>query len=115
MNPVAVDPALVAYCGLYCGACRAFRHGRCPACRANNQARWCNVRICCIANGFASCASCGGHPDPRTCGTYGSWVSRAFGFVFRSNRAAGIDRIRLVGSDAYAHEMALSQRPSPPR
>lgn len=37
----------VAYCGLYCGACKSHRKGKCPGCRENSKATWCEIRKCC--------------------------------------------------------------------
>lgn len=115
MESVTCNPDLIAYCGLYCGACKAYRSGRCPGCRKNEKAKWCKVRACAMQAGHASCADCGEHVDPRACATYHSLISRLFGFIFRSNRPACIDRIRCVGRDAFAQEMATRGRHSLPR
>ena len=115
MDSITVDPTLVADCGLYCGACGAYRKGRCPGCRKNAKATWCKVRVCGIEHGYSTCANCATHADPRRCRTYHNFISRLFGFVFRSTRAAGIDRIRTVGTEAFAREMAAARRHSLPR
>jgi hypothetical protein len=46
---------------------------------------------------------------------YHNFVSRIFGFVFRSNRPACIARIREVGRETFAKEMAEGRRQSLPR
>ena len=43
MKEIVADPKLVAYCGLYCGACGAYLRGRCPGCIENYKATWCKV------------------------------------------------------------------------
>jgi hypothetical protein len=115
MNTVTANPDLIACCGLYCGACKAYLKGRCPGCRQTTKAAWCQVRACCISSGHSTCANCTTHPDPRQCSRYHNFISRLFGLVFRSNRAACIDRLRAVGAKAFAAEMAAAKRHSLPR
>jgi hypothetical protein len=112
MKEIIADRNLVARCGLYCGACGAYLRGRCPGCRENNKATWCKVRTCCSDNQYASCADCKEHKDPQQCRWYNNWIARIFGFVFRSNRAACIGQIRLIGLDGHAAEMARAKRQS---
>lgn len=102
----AVDPGLVAYCGLYCAACRSYRKGRCPGCRENVKATWCAVRTCCMDHGYANCAACDNVDDFRACKKLNNFISKIFGFVFRSDRPASIERIREIGADGFAREMA---------
>jgi hypothetical protein len=106
------DVTLVARCGLYCGSCGSYRKGRCPGCAGNDSASWCAVRRCVRERGHATCADCAEHPDPRTCALFHNWISRLIGFVLRSDRPACILRIRSVGLEAYAAEMARSGRQS---
>lgn len=49
------------------------------------------------------------------CGKFNNFISRLFGFVFRSNRAACIERVRVVGVEVFAREMAEQKRQSLPR
>lgn len=100
------DPRLVAFCGLYCGECGSHKRGRCPGCADNTKASWCAVRTCCLSEKRDSCAACPHHPDPKSCGKFHNWISRIFGFIFRSDRAACIRRIRQVGRATFAKEMA---------
>ncbi len=109
---IPVDIKLVAACGLYCGACRSYLKGSCPGCRENAKASWCGVRTCNLARGAASCADCSEHPDPKTCKKFHSPVSRIFGFVFNSDRAACIGQIREKGLEGHAQAMAASGRQS---
>jgi hypothetical protein len=110
MQTITADKDLVAYCGLYCGACRSYLSGRCPGCRKNEKATWCKVRTCCVTNEYAGCAACTIQTDPMQCASYNNFFSRLFGRIFHSDRAACVARIRAVGPEAFAREMAEQRR-----
>lgn len=112
MKPIVADANLVAFCGLYCGACWRLRKGRCPGCRDNVKAAWCKVRSCCIEQGYASCADCTAHPDPRGCKIFHNPIARVIGFVLRSDRPACIRQIKAEGTQGHATIMAASGRQS---
>ena len=112
MSKVVNDPGLVAYCGLYCGACRSYRKEKCPGCHDKEKADWCKVRLCCREHGYATCAECEIVGDFRDCGKLNNVVSKLFALVFRSDRPASLDRIGEVGIHAYAAEMAESGQQS---
>jgi hypothetical protein len=104
----AVDKDLVAFCGLYCGACKAYLGEKCAGCRESAKRSWCKVRACCLERGFASCADCGEFPDPARCGKFNNFMSKLFGLLFRSDRRACILRLREMGREAFAAEMAAA-------
>ena len=106
MKEIKSDPNLVAYCGLYCGACRSYLKGRCPGCHDNEKATWCKIRVCCKDNQYSSCADCKEFSDPNECKFFNNFMSKIFAFIFRSNRAACIRRIKEIGIQAYADNMA---------
>jgi hypothetical protein len=112
MKEIVADAGLVAYCGLYCGACGSYRKGRCPGCHENRKATWCKIRTCCMAGQYASCADCGKFQDPNDCTKFNNMISKLFGLVFRSDRAACIRQIRKVGIEGHAADMAARQRHS---
>ena len=95
----------VAYCGLYCGACKAFVKGRCPGCHDNEKAAWCKVRSCCVEKNIATCADCDEFENVKDCKKYNNFISKVFGFIFRSDRAACINRIKEIGIEDFAAEM----------
>lgn len=100
---------LVAYCGLYCGACRSYLSGKCPGCRENVKATWCKIRQCGIENNLQSCADCKS-VELMDCKKYNNLFSKVIGFVLKSDRPACIYRIRETGYDAFAAEMASTHR-----
>jgi len=53
-----------------------------------------------------SCAECAEFPDPRACKKFNNFMSRLFGLVFKSDRAACIAQIRELGVDGHAKAMA---------
>ena len=106
MKQIVSDPKLVAFCGLYCGACGAYLKGRCPGCHDNTKASWCKVRTCCMEAGFSSCADCAEFTDPINCRKFHNIISRIVGFVLRSDRRACIAQIRQKGLGGHADEMA---------
>jgi hypothetical protein len=110
MKDIVSNPELVAYCGLYCGACGAFRRGRCHGCHENVKAGWCKVRSCCIENQYSSCAACKQFEDARDCKKFNNWISKLFGLLFRSDRAACIRQIRTLGIEGHAKDMAAHKR-----
>jgi hypothetical protein len=112
MKPVVSDVNLVAYCGLYCGACGAYRRGRCPGCHENRKATWCKVRACCMDEHFSSCAECRTFSDQKDCKKYNNIIARIFGWIFRSDRRACICQIREKGLPAHADRMTAIESPS---
>ena len=107
MKEIIADAGLVAFCGLYCGACGSYLKGRCPGCHLHEKAAWCKVRACCIEAGYSSCADCVTFFDPKDCSKFNNVFSKAFGFVFRSDRRACIMQIRGRGLSAHAEDRAL--------
>ena len=57
-----------------------------------------------MSNGYNNCAACG--INPHDCKKFNNFFSKLFSFVFRSDREACIRRIKEVGEDEYANEMA---------
>lgn len=112
MNEIVSDPQLVAFCGLYCGACKRHLQEKCPGCHDNEKASWCKVRACCLENGYSSCAECKEFNNPNDCKEFNNFISKIFGFIFRSDRAACIDLIKEVGNTAYAEKMSELRQPS---
>lgn len=106
MKEIVADSKLVAFCGLYCGACKAYLKEKCPGCPKNEKAGWCKVRTCCIGEAISTCADCSEYPNPRDCGKYDNLIARLFGLVFRSDRAACIKQIREIGLEGHAMKMA---------
>ena len=106
MKEIKSDSKLVAYCGLYCGACKRYLQDKCQGCHENNKATWCKVRSCGINNQYSSCAECKEFSDPNGCKMFNNFISKIFALIFRSNRTACIKQIRDVGIQGHAEMMA---------
>jgi hypothetical protein len=104
------NPYLVAFCGLYCGECGQYKRDKCPGCAENVKAGWCKIRTCCQENGYATCAACTQFGDVHDCKKFDNVMARMFALIFRSDRPADIARIKEIGVDAYAAEMAARGR-----
>ena len=110
MKQVIENADLIAYCGLYCGACRKYLIGKCPGCHENEKAGWCKVRICCIENNYRSCADCREYPNVQDCKKYNNFMAKLFGLIFRSDRKACIDKIKMDGYERFAQEMTKKRQ-----
>ncbi|MFH0725802.1 MAG: DUF3795 domain-containing protein [Pseudomonadota bacterium] len=106
MSDIKVNAELVAYCGLYCGACRSFLQGKCKGCHENSKATWCKVRSCCLEHQITSCAECAEFTDPRNCKKLNNFMAKLFALVFQSDRAACIAQIKQLGLEGHARDMA---------
>ncbi len=112
---VPADKNLIAYCGLYCGACGRYLRGRCPGCHENTKATWCKVRSCCQERALASCAECREMPDPNDCPKFYGVIARIIALLLNSNRQACVLKLREVGPDEYARFMAARRTQTLPR
>lgn len=100
------NPDLIAFCGLYCGACRAYLKGKCPGCEKNTKASWCKIRTCCQENHYATCSECKDYTNASQCKKFNNPVSKVISFIFRSNRQGCLDRIKEKGKENFAREMS---------
>jgi hypothetical protein len=115
VKEIKIGKDLVAFCGLYCAACGSYRKGRCPGCHKNAKAKWCKVRSCCLENSFITCADCKESADPNQCRKFNNIFSKAMAFIFKSDRRAGVLKIRELGLEGFARHMAEQKRHSMPR
>lgn len=105
MKDIISNTDLVAYCGLYCGACSRYLKDSCPGCHANEKATWCKVRSCCMEHHYSSCAECTEFGDARACKKFNNPISKVIGFVLRSDRPACITQIKSLGIQGHADTM----------
>jgi hypothetical protein len=106
MKEITKDTSLVAYCGLYCGACKSYLKEKCPGCHENSKASWCGIRSCNMEHGYSSCSDCTEFSDPMQCKKFNNFFSKFFALVFGSNRAACIAMIKEKGYEGFAGHMA---------
>jgi hypothetical protein len=112
MKEVLSNPDLVAYCGLYCGACGSYLKEKCPGCHENEKAKWCKIRVCCIDNQYLSCADCKQYDNPNDCKMFNNFMAKIFSLIFRSDRPACIQQIKELGIQGHADNMAETKRQS---
>jgi len=108
---IVADQNLIAFCGLYCGACAKYLKGNCKGCKENSKATWCKVRQCCLENKFLSCADCK-TIELKQCKKYNNFMSKLAGLLMNSDRSACICKIKEIGYDGFAKEMAEQQQQS---
>jgi len=112
VKEIVSDSRQVAYCGLYCGACKKYLKEKCKGCHENTKAGWCKIRSCCMNNQYTSCAECKEFADPNDCKKFNNFISKIFGLIFRSNRAACIAQIKKIGIEGHADKMTELKRSS---
>jgi hypothetical protein len=88
----------VAACGLFCGNCGKLQRGRCEGCVVQPGLRRCRIRACAFERGFATCAEC---EEMETCKILNNFISKIFGFIFRSDRMGGLRMIRDEGMEKF--------------
>jgi len=106
MKDIVPDKNLIAYCGLYCGACRQYLHEKCQGCHQNAKATWCKIRSCNIENNYQSCADCTQFANPKDCKKFNNFMSKFFALVFRSDRAGCVAAIKNMDYENYSIMMA---------
>lgn len=102
---ITVDENLIAFCGLYCGACPRFMNGKCKGCK-EYKASWCKVKPCNIENNYTSCADCRQFGDLSDCRKYNPIFVRFFEFLSRSSRKDTVRLLKEKGRLDFAEYMA---------
>ena len=110
MKEIAKDTNLIAYCGLYCGACSKYLKEKCTGCHKNEKASWCKLRACCIEKNYESCADCKEFDDVNDCKKFNNFMAKIFAFFYRSDRKACIELIKNEGYLAYAIKMTAEKK-----
>ncbi|MBN1256790.1 MAG: DUF3795 domain-containing protein [Planctomycetes bacterium] len=96
---------IVAFCGLACSQCGAYRKGKCEGCFSEKPMyRRCPIKKCNLENNYESCADCTSFEDFRHCKKLNNIISKIFGFIFRSNRIANLEEIRRIGLEKFKTE-----------
>lgn len=102
---ITKDENLIAYCGLYCGACPRFLKGKCNGCKENNPS-WCKVKPCNLENNYTSCADCKQFDSVSDCKIFNPLLIRFGELVSRTSRKAGIQLIKDKGRTEFVNLMA---------
>jgi hypothetical protein len=93
---------IVAYCGLVCTDCGAYKRQKCKGCFGDKPMfHNCPVKRCAGERRYTTCADCVEFDDLKKCGKLNNFISKIFGFVFRKNRIGNLDRIREVGLERF--------------
>ncbi len=115
MKEIKKDVKLIAFCGLYCGACGQYINESCPGCAENVKAGWCKIRSCCMEKNYKTCADCVDFTDVADCGKFNNIISKIFALIFRSNRKACIQQIRDKGISGHVEIMTRLGKQTLPR
>ena len=90
---------LISYCGLYCKACTLFTSGKCEGCRGNSTKcatgyKKCQVKPCCVENGFFTCADCTIYASTKDCKKYNPMLLKVASWIQSTSRSKAIEMIK---------------------
>ena len=71
-----------------------------------DSGRQCQLRTCCMDNSFLSCAECKDFEDINKCKKFNNIFSKFFSLIFGSDRKGCVCRIKEIGIENFAKEMA---------
>jgi len=106
---------LFSYCGLFCGNCKrgyARNSDVSKLCKNGCGFASCSIRKCAQEKNLESCAEC---DDYLSCKLLNSFMSKLFGFIFRSNRIGTLNLIRNSGYDHAADLLKKSGKMTVPK
>ena len=93
---------IVAYCGLVCSDCGAYKKGRCGGCHSEKPMNAvCKVKPCAKDRGYCTCAECSEFDDLKDCKKLNNFISKIFGFVFRLDRIGNLNKIKEAGPGEF--------------
>jgi hypothetical protein len=111
MEAKELDNSMISYCGFNCAACPKYTKGQCEGCKGESPKcavgyKSCQVRPCCIENGFHTCADCDKYASVKECKKYNPFMIRFGQFITRTNRRKGIEMIKEKGEQEFLKFMS---------
>ena len=99
---IEASESLISHCGFYCGACPTYLSGKCEGCRGNSPKcavgmKKCQVKQCCVENGFFTCADCSKFATTKECKKYNPLSIRFGEWISSTSRRKSIEMIRENG------------------
>lgn len=94
----------VAYCGLWCAGCGAFKKGKCSGCKEEGGLKSCPVRICSKERNYLTCAQCESY---TICKKLNNFILKMFSLVFKSNRMDNLTKIKEKGIEVFIAEREM--------
>ena len=96
---------VLAYCGLVCSDCGAYLKNKCQGCHSDKPMSInCKVKPCAQEKGYTTCAECTDFEKFEDCKKLNNFISKVFGFIFRSDRIGNLNRIKQIGVDSFKQE-----------
>ena len=93
---------IVAYCGLICSECGAFKKGRCKGCFGEKPMnKNCKIKRCNVEKKYSTCADCTEFANIKDCKKLNNFISKIFHFLFKSNRLENLEKIRKDGLEKF--------------
>ena len=97
---------VIACCGLICSQCGAYVKQKCLGCHSDKPMfKNCPVKKCVIERNYVTCADCTEYTDIKLCKKLNSFVSKIFGWIFKSDRIGNCNKIRANGMEAFKAEI----------
>ena len=99
---------IIAYCGLCCTNCGAFKKGRCKGCQSEKPMnRNCKMKKCAIEHNYTTCAECSDFENFKDCKKLNNLISKFFGFVVGTDRIGNLQRIKEIGIEKFKEEKII--------
>ena len=94
--------AIIAYCGLVCSECGAFKRQKCEGCYSEKPMfKGCKVKKCAMDRDISTCAACVEFSDLKQCKKLNNFISKIFKLVFRTDRLDNLRLIRACGLENF--------------
>ena len=96
------DEMILAYCGLVCNDCGAFKKQKCEGCHSERPLnKGCKVKPCAVDKGIITCADCDEFEDLAKCKKLNNFISKIFKLIFKTDRLGNLQRIRQNGLEQF--------------
>lgn len=96
------EELILAYCGLVCNECGAFKKEKCEGCHSEKPLnKGCKVKKCATDKGIITCADCDEYEDLAKCRKLNNFISKIFKFIFKSDRLGNLALIRQNGLEQF--------------
>ena len=98
---------IVAYCGLVCTDCGAYKKQKCAGCFSDKPMyRRCPVKKCAGEKQLATCADCGEYENLKQCKKLNNFIAKVFQLIFRSDRIGNLEQIRKDGLESFKENLS---------